>query len=147
MTAVSDLKTAVEARISAQALTGLTQWDDPTATSANDSRLSAACTDAVAFFRNRGVTYDNTDEHVALGVRLVKSLLVSYQGVVSAAAKEEWSEIMLMLDRIRDRAATKGSRGGTGFPAHADQAALTSRRFGPPIMDLVRKPPTNPNQL
>ena len=147
MSDATELRTAVEARIPSARLLQLTAWDDASAIAVNTTRLDAACADAIAKFRQRGIGYDSAQsEHVEVGVTLVYTVLQKRAGAAPPQVHEEYREALKQLDDVRARAsANLGSqRGWASFTARADDACA---RFPRATMDLVRKPPTNPKDL
>lgn len=145
MTAITELVTAVEARISSGTLLQLTEWDNPDATTVNSSRLTAAATDAITKFTARKITYDqNQAEHVAIGVMLTRCLLQKNQGgVTPQQVQDDYKECLESLDHIREGMAMKGGskRGWSSYTSRADDAGS---RFPRSVMDKVRQPPKNP---
>lgn len=150
MSDATELVTAFEGRFPAKAILNLTRWDDNSVTSpdsTSDTRLLNAATDAIAMFKAHQLVYDSDqEEHVAIAIDLTRFILIKRKaGGLEGEVYDEYRLTIETLERMRERAAIKSStRGKTSF---LNNGANNSRRFPNTVMNLVRKPPPNPNSL
>jgi hypothetical protein len=125
------LSTIVQARYSAQRLVNLTNPDDPTETTLDAAKLTAACDDAEAEFEvHVGMVFNETDaRHATFAARGVIALLTERMGTKGGSEQlQRWYDSLKTLRHVTANDRTSPATNSVMQPTAEDDGRTTPVR-------------------
>lgn len=122
---VSDVVLAMKDRIDNQLLIQLTN-ELPTATTINDTRLTAACTDAIGEFQMlSGIAFDSTNTtHMAIIINGVRYFLELYKGREGASLESYGKKFYNKSKGLRETAIIAPTTNAKAYPSQEKENSL-----------------------